>query len=76
MGDTFREIDGMPLRWDSPDGLIHAVEGAQIVPNDINTRLLWTFCGQHDVPANCGYKSRDEVTCLDCLVAQENSTHD
>lgn len=65
MADTIKEIDGMPLRWGSPDGVIHAVEGARI-PNDQGELLLWTICGKHDVPANTGTRSRETVTCPDC----------
>ena len=64
-----REIDGMPLRWGSPDGLVHACEGDQMVPSDPGTFLLWTICGKHDVPANAGVKSRAKVTCPDCIEA-------
>jgi hypothetical protein len=68
-----REIGGIPLRWGSPDGLVHAVEGDQMVPNNPDTFLLWAICGKHDVPANAGVRSRAKVTCPDCamILAQE-----
>lgn len=66
MTNRIREIDGMPLRWGSPDGLVHAVEGGQIVDADPGTFILWTVCGQHDIPANAGVKSRAQVTCAEC----------
>lgn len=67
MADTFREIDGMPLRWGSPDGVVHAVEGGQIHSDNPDTRLLWTVCGKHDVPANAEVRSRLAITCSDCI---------
>ena len=65
--DVISEIDGMPLRWGSPDGMIHAAKGGQMVEGNPDTFILWTFCEKHDVPANAGYKSRATVTCPDCL---------
>lgn len=72
MSDAIRKIDGMPLRWGSPDGKVHAVEGAQIIPNDPSTFLLWTVCGKHDVPAGAGVKSRATVTCEACKESYDN----
>lgn len=66
MSDTIRKIDGMPLRWGSPDGAVHAVEGAQMISDNHDTFLLWTVCGKHDVPAGAGFKSRATVTCEAC----------
>jgi hypothetical protein len=62
--------DGTPYRWASPDGVMHAAEGNQLVPFDPGTFVLWTACGQYDVPANRGFASHDKITCVQCAAAQ------
>jgi hypothetical protein len=71
--DPVREINGMPLRWGDPHSLVHAVEGANLVPTDF---CLWTICELHDVPANCGVRSRAKVTCPHCLEKLAEEAHD
>jgi len=58
--------DGTPYRWASPDGVMHAAEGNQLVPFDPKTFVLWTACGQYDVPAGRGFASYDKITCPQC----------
>lgn len=70
MGNPIREIDGVPLRWESPAGIIHAAEGDRIVAHDPATFILWTVCQMHDVPAGRGFKSHAAVTCPNCINAQ------
>jgi len=67
MSGKIREIGGMPLRWGDRQGVIHAVEGAEMITNQPDTFLLWTICGNHDVPANTGVRSHAKVTCQECL---------
>lgn len=64
--------DGTPYRWASPDGVMHAAEGNQLVPFDTRTFVLWTACGRHDVPSNQGMASYDPVTCPHCLNVRSN----
>lgn len=67
-----REINGMPMRWGSPDYLVHAVEGSNLTPEDF---CLWTICGLHDVPANTGVRSRAKVTCPQCAEKLAEEAH-
>lgn len=64
--DTFREIDGKPIRWTDKTGVVHACEGSDVHPG---VRLLWTLC-ERDVPANTAWhpKPGDHFEmCATCL---------
>lgn len=62
--------DGKPYRWPSPDGVMHAAEGAELAPPDRRTFVLWTVCGKYDVPANSAFASYEAGTCPHCVAAE------
>ena len=57
----------VPAVWDNPaDSIVHRAVGATIHPG---IRLMWTACGQLDIPAGAAYLDRDpesHVTCPEC----------
>ena len=57
------------MRWECPDELMHAAEGAQIIPGNRGTYIVWTVCGLHDVPAGKAFRGDDKVTCPHCIDA-------
>ena len=56
-----------PAVWRDRAGVMHRAVGSY-VHRDV-PRLLWTLCGQKDVPANAAWlqNSEDRVTCKKCL---------
>ena len=64
---TFDKIGIRPIYWTDKNGVTHACEGDYIHREPLP--LIWTKCGKHDVPANCGYLAdmNDKVTCEDCI---------
>lgn len=76
-----KNYDDDDIFWDNPyDLILHACRGAQMVPGDRDTYLVWTLCGR-DVPVNVGYRvagrdgstvRADEVTCVKCKGVLEN----
>jgi len=72
--DPVREINGMPMRWGSPDGAVHVAEGANLAGGA--NFCLWTICGLHDVPSNAGVRSRAVVTCPHCIEKLTEEAHD
>ena len=57
----------LPAAWDNPsDSIVHRAVGDTIHPG---IRLMWTACGQLDIPAGEAYLDRDpegHVTCPEC----------
>ncbi len=48
-------------------GVIHLCDGAQIVPSDVETYIVWTLCEKMDVPADTSFMSDYHVAdCVDC----------
>lgn len=47
-------------------GVMHACVGARMAERDPGTYLVWTLC-QKDVPGGTSFKSRESVTCRDCI---------
>jgi hypothetical protein len=61
------EVNGNPIVWRG-----HLCEGDQMVPGNPGTFLLWTRCGEHDVPANAGRQGRfEDVHCAKCVEAYQ-----
>lgn len=65
---TIRSINGVPLKWKDGTGIIHGCEGGNATPKDF---ILWTICKKHDVPANKGFASFEEITCHHCKTTLE-----
>ena len=63
-----------PIVWER-GGVLHLCAGSRLAPHDRETFVLWTRCGQHDVPANAAWEKlpAERVTCSACLdrAAQE-----
>lgn len=76
MPDLTLTIDQKPIRWQDKWGVMHAAEGSRMVPFDRGTFILWTRCGQFDVPANAGFTSHDEVTCPECAAIESERDPD
>ena len=69
MGKTFtRAANGGHLRWRDRDGVLHAVEGIDLVHGDWSTYAEWTRCGAGDVPSGSSWVSDTPATCPDCQV--------
>mgnify|MGYP003406344611 FL=1 len=68
MADTIKTLNDRPLMWTDPNGVTHAAEGCYISPPGDRSLLLWTQCGQHDIPANTAFHpgSGDAVDCPKC----------
>lgn len=62
--------NGIPIRWQDRFGVMHSAEGDRMVPFDRGTFILWTCCGQYDVPANAAFASHDKITCPECLAIE------
>ena len=61
-GDLCVTSHGNPIVWND-----HLCRGANLTPPHDDNFCLWTLCGQHDVPANCGEEgSVDDITCVAC----------
>lgn len=60
-----RDINGRPLRWSDPGGVIHAVELALPV-SDAGIGAWWTRCGQWNISRSEAWGSEAEVTCPAC----------
>ncbi len=59
---NYRESE---IFWDG-----HLCEGDNMVTGDPDTFILWTRCGNKDVPADKGHvgpKAPDDITCDECL---------
>ena len=65
---TLTQLDGKPVLWEDALGVFHAAEGCYVSPPRDLTLLLWTRCGQHDIPANTAFHPNvsDAVTCPYC----------
>lgn len=73
-----RTENGKLMRWRDANGVLHAVEGSQLVQNDPGTIALWTRCagqgegqgvfpGSLDVPADSAWEDTGEqVECRTC----------
>ncbi len=64
-------IDGSPIVWTDKKGVTHFCEGAEFHPGIF---VLWTRCGQHDIPGDAAWKQRPEdiVACADCIQASKD----
>jgi hypothetical protein len=69
-GPGTRSLAGFPLRWAAPDGVVHACEAAEVLPDEV---LVWTLGGHHDVPPLPFEALADDdvpaLTCVDCAQA-------
>ena len=62
-----RTEDGKRIRWRDKAGVLHAVEGAQLITIDRDTVCLWTRCGSADIPANSAWAENGEpIDCPQC----------
>lgn len=54
-----------PAVWQDGKGVMHRAVGAEV---HRGIRLLWTACGQSDVPGNQAWIVRpdDRITCAEC----------
>ena len=54
--------------WRDRTGVMHRAVGAQISAFEF-LRLMWTACGERDVPANGAWLQNpgDHITCSGCL---------
>ena len=60
------------MYFEDDDNVIHECDGAQMIPNNRDTFLVWTLCGR-DVPAGKAFKVKDgeeDVTCPNCELRQ------
>lgn len=65
MTETFRTIDGQPIRWRDRSDIVHACEGIR-APN--GSRLFWTLC-EMVVPPDDAFlpeRPRDDISCAIC----------
>lgn len=57
------EKNGNPIIWRG-----HLCEGDRMISSNADTFILWTRCGEHDVPANkARYGRIEDVHCSKCL---------
>jgi hypothetical protein len=67
-GPGTRSFAGEKLLWAAPDGTVHAVEAAEVVPDIM---LAWTLCSI-DVPAGGELlEDAEAATCPKCLAAEK-----
>lgn len=61
------EINGSPIIWRG-----HLCEGERMVAGNHDTFILWTRCGEHDVPAGKASTGRfEDVHCSKCVEAYQ-----
>jgi hypothetical protein len=66
-GELCTTLHDLPIIWNG-----HACQGANLTPPHDDNFCLWTFCAQHDVPADTAQTGEiSEITCLPCLKACE-----
>jgi hypothetical protein len=59
-----------PYRWKAPDGVVHALEGAFLVPSNPRTFMMWTRCGSADVDPSDAWTGDDALTCRACAAME------
>lgn len=53
--------------YEDKSGITHFCDGAQIVPGNVGTYIVWTLCEKMDVPAAQSFKSDYRTAdCVDC----------
>ena len=64
-----------PAVWRDKTNVLHWAVGAKI---HRDTRIMWTWCGEKDIPANAAWLQRteDKVTCKGCLQAHHIEEED
>lgn len=60
----------MKLLYEDENKVLHECEGERIIPYDRDTYIVWTRCLQ-DVPADKSFKSEEEPTCGQCILAKD-----
>lgn len=71
LGDSWRQCaitkdaSGLPLRWQDPDRIMHAVELWPTVPGS-HEATGNTRCGVYDLPPEEGWAGKDHLTCNTC----------
>ena len=71
-----RDKEGAPFRWQAPDGVMHAAEGAELVRGDPRTHWMWTRCGSHDIAPNSVWASREALSCRSCIAIEHEERDD
>lgn len=64
--------------WTDREGVSHWAVGQNMVRGQANTRLLWTICGHHDIPANGAIHAQhmQKPTCAECLEYEGDGLND
>jgi hypothetical protein len=65
---------GVPYRAEA-GGLVHAVEGSRLVPDDPKTFFMWTRCGG-DIGVTEVFASNEAPSCPDCDSEPRVELHD
>lgn len=61
-----------PAVWRDRAGVLHRAIGAQMIPRNHDTFIMWTACQKKDVPAGQAWLQNvgDHVTCEGCRQAE------
>ena len=59
------------MMWTDKRGTVHCATGGRVVDSDRGTYVMWTLCGERDIPANKAVYMLpgDAITCVACLAA-------
>lgn len=59
--------------WKDPqsDWVTHYAVGAQIIPRDPGTFIMWTACGSADIPANAAWLVEGDTDNVNCTACQQ-----
>jgi len=66
------DAKGLPYRFETPEGEVHAVVGSRLVTDDPKSFFMWTRCG-HDVSVRHVYASKEALDCPACEAQERDA---